>query len=57
MVNLSDERWTEATREHEMMMDKLRRRDAQELGQVMKLHMLNKRAALMKALEVETVEQ
>ena len=50
MVNLSDERWAQAIEEHEEMMQKLRNRDAQGLGQVMKTHMMNKFAAHLKAL-------
>jgi DNA-binding GntR family transcriptional regulator len=51
MANLSDERWKQAIEEHEIMMEKLRARDAAGLGQIMKLHMLNKRAAQIKSLE------
>ncbi|GFE48922.1 transcriptional regulator [Roseobacter cerasinus] len=51
MVNLSDERWAEAIDEHERMMAKLRARDADGLGQLMKLHMMNKFAAHIKAID------
>ncbi|MCV3272281.1 GntR family transcriptional regulator [Roseobacter sinensis] len=51
MVNLSDERWAEAIDEHERMMQKLRARDADGLGQLMKLHMMNKFAAHIKAID------
>jgi len=51
MVNLSDERWAQAIQEHEQMMEKLRDRNADALGQLMKTHMMNKFAAHMKALE------
>lgn len=51
MVNLSDERWAQAIEEHEQMMEKLRSRDAEGLGQVMKTHMMNKFAAHLKALD------
>ncbi|WP_299690125.1 GntR family transcriptional regulator [uncultured Tateyamaria sp.] len=51
MVNLSDKRWAQAIDEHEQMMEKLRRRDAKGLGELMKLHMLNKFVAHMKALQ------
>ena len=54
MVNLSDERWAQAIREHEQMIEKLRNRDAEGLGQLMKTHMLNKHAAHMRALETES---
>lgn len=49
MANLSDERWAQAIQEHEQMMEKLRARDATELGILMKTHMMNKLAALLKA--------
>lgn len=52
MVNLSDERWAEAIEEHEQMMEKLRKRDAAGLGQLMKSHMMNKFAAHMRALDI-----
>ncbi len=50
MVNLSDERWAQAIEEHEQMMEKLRARDAEGLGQLMKTHMMNKYAAHVKAM-------
>ncbi|WP_299681205.1 GntR family transcriptional regulator [uncultured Roseobacter sp.] len=50
MVNLSDERWSEAISEHKQMMMRLRCRDAVGLGQLMKTHMTNKLAAHVKAL-------
>lgn len=53
MVNLSDERWAQAIEEHEKMMDRLRARDADGLGQLMKLHMMNKYAAHIQALDAE----
>ncbi|WP_147115084.1 GntR family transcriptional regulator [Tateyamaria sp. syn59] len=49
MVNLSDERWSQAIAEHEQMMEKLHARDAEGLGALMKQHMLNKFTAHMKA--------
>lgn len=51
MVNLSEERWAQAIEEHEDMMRKLRDRDAEGLGRVMKIHMMNKLAAHIKALQ------
>lgn len=51
MVNLSDERWAEAIDEHEGMMQKLRARDGDGLGHLMKLHMMNKYAAHIKAID------
>lgn len=51
MANLSEDRWAQAIREHEQMMEKLRDRDAGGLGRLMKLHMMNKYAAHMKAIE------
>ena len=51
MANLSEERWTQAIEEHEAMMDRLRARDGQLLGRMMKRHLLNKHAALMLALD------
>ncbi len=56
MANLSDERWAQAIDEHEKMMDRLRNRDAQGLGELMKTHMMNKYAAHVKALEVDATE-
>ncbi len=53
MANLSDERWAQAIDEHEVMMDMLKARDADGLGKTMKLHMMNKLSALVKALEAE----
>ncbi|WP_170397515.1 GntR family transcriptional regulator [Ruegeria arenilitoris] len=53
MANLSDERWAQAIDEHEAMMELLRDRDADGLGKSMKLHMMNKLSALVKALEAE----
>ncbi|WP_282153053.1 GntR family transcriptional regulator [Ruegeria atlantica] len=53
MANLSDERWAQAIDEHEAMMELLRARDADGLGKSMKLHMVNKLSALVKALEAE----
>ncbi|WP_108859899.1 GntR family transcriptional regulator [Ruegeria sp. Alg231-54] len=53
MANLSDERWAQAIDEHEVMMELLRARDADGLGKSMKLHMMNKLSALVKALEAE----
>lgn len=53
MVNLSDERWAQAIEEHEKMMERLRARDADGLGQLMKLHMMNKYAAHIQALDAE----
>lgn len=53
MVNLSDERWAQAIDEHEEMMGKLRKRDAEGLGRLMKTHMMNKLAAHIKALDAE----
>lgn len=53
MANLSDERWAQAIGEHEAMMKMLKARDADGLGKTMKLHMMNKLSALVKALEAE----
>jgi DNA-binding GntR family transcriptional regulator len=53
MANLSDERWAQAIDEHESMMERLRARDADGLGQLMKLHMMNKYAAHIQALEAD----
>lgn len=57
MANLSQERWAQAIEEHEVMMEKLRRRDAAGLGEVMKTHMMNKCAAHIRALENDASEQ
>ena len=53
MANLSDERWAQAIDEHEQMMVSLRDRDATGLGQLMKLHMMNKYAAHIQALDAQ----
>ena len=50
MVNLSDERWAQAIEEHEQIMERLRTRDAEALGALMKTHMMNKFAAHIKAM-------
>ena len=42
------DRWSEAMREHEQMLDALQRRDALELGDVMYRHLQNKRAAALR---------
>lgn len=51
MANLSDERWAQAIEEHEQMMERLRARDATGLGRLMKVHMMNKCAAHIRALD------
>lgn len=51
LVNLSEERWAQAIEEHGAMMDRLRQRDGDGLGQLMKRHMMNKCAAYLKALD------
>lgn len=51
MANLSDERWAQAIEEHEQMMERLRARDAAGLGRLMKIHMMNKCAAHIRALD------
>lgn len=56
MVNLSEERWAEAIREHEQMMEKLRERDVVGLGELMNTHMMNKFAAHMRALDAASDE-
>ncbi|WP_171117907.1 MULTISPECIES: GntR family transcriptional regulator [unclassified Ruegeria] len=53
LANLSDERWAQAIDEHETMMELLKARDADGLGKAMKLHMMNKLSALVKALKPE----
>ncbi|MDV7143453.1 GntR family transcriptional regulator [Tropicimonas sp. TH_r6] len=55
MANLSDDRWAQAIDEHEAMMDRLRGRDGEGLGQLMKRHMMNKHAALVRALDAESL--
>lgn len=56
MANLSDDRWAQAIEEHERMMEKLRARDADGLGQLMKLHMMNKFAAHIKAIDAQAAD-
>ncbi|MFK7837533.1 MAG: GntR family transcriptional regulator [Sulfitobacter sp.] len=53
MANLSDARWEQAIEEHEIMMTRLRERDAEGLGAIMKLHMMNKHKAQITALTGE----
>ena len=57
MANLSEERWAQAIEEHEAMMETLRRRAPEGLGQVMKTHMMNKFAAHIRALETDVSDQ
>ncbi|MCR9110293.1 MAG: GntR family transcriptional regulator [Rhodobacteraceae bacterium] len=54
MANLSDDRWAQAIHEHEQMMEKLRDRDSQGLGKLMKSHMMNKYAAHTKAMDAHS---
>lgn len=56
MANLSDHRWAQAIEEHERMMERLRARDGEGLGQLMKLHMMNKFAAHIKAMETDAMD-
>lgn len=51
MVNLSDARWAAAISEHETMMDHLRARDADRLGQTMKRHIENKFRSFITGLD------
>jgi DNA-binding GntR family transcriptional regulator len=51
LVNLSEERWAEAIEEHERMIERLRLRDAEGLGRMMRAHMANKGAAHIRALD------
>ncbi|MEM9910676.1 MAG: GntR family transcriptional regulator [Pseudomonadota bacterium] len=55
MVNLSDERWAQAIDEHEEMMGKLRDRDAEGLGRIMKDHMMKKLQAHINALDANAI--
>lgn len=57
MANLSDERWAQAIEEHEEMMQQLRARNAQGLGELMRRHMMNKFAAHILALEAQETEE
>jgi DNA-binding GntR family transcriptional regulator len=41
------DRWSEAMREHEVILDALRRRDGQELTDILFVHLRNKREALL----------
>jgi DNA-binding GntR family transcriptional regulator len=41
------DRWGEAMREHELILDALRRRDGRELSEILFNHLQNKRAAAM----------
>jgi DNA-binding GntR family transcriptional regulator len=45
------DRWGQAMREHEQMIDALRRRDGQELGSILLEHLLNKGRAAAEATE------
>ena len=55
MVNVSEDRWSEAIQEHEQMMEKLHERDGVALGELMKLHLKNKCAAHVKSM-IEAAE-
>lgn len=57
MANLSEERWAQAIDEHEAMMDRLRARDGEGLGRIMKQHMINKHAALIRAIDTQSPEE
>jgi DNA-binding GntR family transcriptional regulator len=47
---LERERWDQAMREHESMIDALRRRDARDLGDILFNHLINKWQATQKGL-------
>lgn len=49
VVNLSDDRWSEAIQEHQRMIALLKDRNGAELGKLMKSHLLNKHNALSKS--------
>jgi DNA-binding GntR family transcriptional regulator len=45
------DRWSEAMREHESILDALRRRAGQELSDILFVHLRNKRSALLEGGE------
>jgi DNA-binding GntR family transcriptional regulator len=46
------DRWGQAMREHEQMIDALRRRDGRELAEILHYHLINKWRAAAETLEV-----
>lgn len=58
MVNISGVRWAAAVAEHQMILEALEARDGNKLGEILKLHIGNKLAALSRQLEgAETAQE
>lgn len=50
------DRWGQAMREHEQMIDALRRRDGRELAEILHDHLINKWRAAAETLEVRNID-
>ena len=46
MANISQQRWDQAMREHETILEVLTDRDGTRLGELLKIHLLNKKEAV-----------
>jgi len=51
IANISQDRWDQAMREHEKILDCLTARDGKRLGELLKTHLLNKREAIKSAIQ------
>jgi DNA-binding GntR family transcriptional regulator len=56
MANLSGERWQQAVREHEMMLDALGTRDGARLGSILRDHLAHKLVLVLDALDAPQVK-
>ena len=56
MANLSGERWQQAVREHEMMLDALGARDGARLGAILRDHLAHKLVMVLDALDAPQVK-
>jgi len=55
MANLSGERWQQAVREHETMLEALGARDGARLGSILRDHLAHKLVMVLDALEAQQV--
>lgn len=56
MANLSGERWQQAVREHETMLEALGARDGARLGSILRDHLAHKLVMVLDALEAQQVK-
>jgi DNA-binding GntR family transcriptional regulator len=56
MANLSGERWRQAVREHETMLDALGARDGARLGSILRDHLAHKLVMVLDALDAQQVK-